>query len=63
MPLARNLLEKVFQVALLLLKVSAALIRAAFGLRVFVAGQGPGRLFHATFSLVHSAFVLILLTA
>src|SRR5215212_174270 len=60
MPLARNLLEQIFQVALLLLEVSAALIRAALGLRVFVTGQGTGRFLHPALGLVHGAFVFVL---
>src|SRR5215210_7758751 len=58
--MAEALLQKVFQVALLLLHVSAALVRAALGFRVFVTGQGTGRFLHPALGLVHGAFVFVL---
>src|SRR5215211_144878 len=61
--MAEGLLQKVFQVTLLLLQLSAALIRAALGFRVFVTGQGAGRFLHLTLGPVHGAFVFVLPTA
>src|SRR5215210_930125 len=58
--MAEALLQKVFQVTLLLLHLSAALVRAALGFRVFVTGQGAGRFLHLALGPVHGAFVFVL---
>src|SRR5215210_2348281 len=58
--MAEALLQKVFQVTLLLLHLSAALVRAALGFRVFVTGQGTCRFLHLALGPVHGAFVFVL---
>src|SRR3712207_1932632 len=58
--MSEALLQKIFQVALLLLHLSAALVCTALGLRVFVTGQGTGRFLHLTLGPVHGAFVFVL---